>query len=105
MESIEGRALNIGFVFVVCLLLSVCFPFLDHVHNFFQMGLALEIAVVEKVAVAEGQLFSNDGDVFMVEACVLQAGTLSAEVVDVFHSGPKSKYHVAVKPGSDWSRV
>ena len=89
VESIEGRALNIGFVFVVCLLLSVCFPFLDHVHNFFQMGLALEIVVVEQVAVTKGQLVSDDSDGFRVEASVLQAGTLSAKVVDVFHSGPE----------------
>ena len=89
MESIEGRALNIGFVFVVCSLLSVCFPFLDHVQNFFQMGLALEIVVVEQVAVTEGHLVSDDSDGFRVEASVLQAGTLSAEVVDVFHSGPE----------------
>ena len=82
MESIEGRALNIGFVFVVCSLLSVCFPFLYHVNNFFQM-------VVEQVAVTKGQLVSDDSDGFRVEASVLQAGTLSAEVVDVFHSGPE----------------
>ena len=82
VESIEGRALNIRFVFVGCSLLSICFPFLDHVHNFFQM-------VVEQVAVTKGQLVSDDSDGFRVEASVLQAGTLSAEVVDVFHSGPE----------------
>ena len=79
MESIEGRALNIRFVFVVCSLLSVCFPFLDHVHNFFQMGLALEIVVVEQVAVTEGQLVSDDCDGLGVEASVLQAGSLCAK--------------------------
>ena len=69
--SIGGRSLNVGIVLVACPLLGTCFPFLDQVNYFFQMGLALEVAVAEEVAVTEGQLVRDGGDGFGVEAGVL----------------------------------
>ena len=51
MEGVEVRAYKLSIVFVICSLLSICFPFLNHVHYLFQMVLALESAVVEQVAV------------------------------------------------------
>ena len=62
------------------------------------MGLALEVAVTEQVAVTEGQLVGDDGDGFRVEAGVLQAGTLSAQVVNLFHSVPKVQVPLGCEP-------